>query len=179
MRVFLSILITALFLQYFYLSFYQYYRRSYERLQYSPNDCDPDYYRFSLLKKNSTTFLIHGLWIEECSQCPDCGYPSSCNPNCQFNVTKLSPIYNRLQRFWFPADDPRNNTLLSHEWCKHGTCTNKTELNISIIHSTSMRSCLRKDLLSLCNYHTKECYFILDKNFTITNSTKSGSTNQL
>lgn len=139
--------------------------------KYSPDQCDPEYYRFSLLKKNST-FLIHGLWIEQCAQCLRCGYPSSCDPNCDFNITELGPIWNDLHQYWYGGNDPSKNTLLPHEWCKHGTCTNLTELSYFNRSLNIYKQILDGDLLSLCNYHSNECYFILDKNLSITNSTK-------
>jgi ribonuclease I len=138
--------------------------------QYSPDQCDPNYYRFSLLKKNST-FLIHGLWIEQCSECPSCGYPSACDPNCDFNVSKLAPLFTRLHQSWFPGGDPTKSSILPHEWCKHGTCTNFSEIDYFNKSLNIYQELLDKDLLSLCNYHSSECFFVLNKNFTIRNAT--------
>lgn len=140
---------------------------------YSPKQCDPDYYRFSLLKKNGT-FLIHGLWIEECSQCTQCGYPSFCNQTCDpsdFNVTELAPLFPRLAKYWYPANNPKVNPILAHEWCKHGTCTNMTMLDYFNTSLNIYDTLVSENLLDLCDPQDSQCYFILDNNLHITNST--------
>ena len=136
---------------------------------YSPTTCTAKYYRLSLLKKNDT-FLIHGLWIEQCEECPTCGYPSFCESACKFNISKLAPIYDRIQENWFPGENPLNNSLLSHEWCKHGSCTNMTELAYFNMTLGLYDELVANDLLSLCNQRSKG-YFIVNQNFTITNTT--------
>lgn len=91
-------------------------------LAYSPVHCTPSFYRFSLLRENTSTFWqVHGLWIEQCDECHLCGCPTDCLAPCAFNASKLTPLRVVLQRFWFPGVDLRKNTLIAHEWCKHGT----------------------------------------------------------
>ena len=82
-----------------------------------------------------------------------------------------SPIYDRIQENWFPGENPLNNSLLSHEWCKHGSCTNMTELAYFNMTLGLYDELVANDLLSLCNQRSKECYFIVNQNFTITNTT--------
>ena len=139
---------------------------------YSPKECNATYYRLDLLRENSTSFLVHGLWIEQCAQCKQCGYPSMC-ARCQFNIYTLKPLFNALRANWFPGVDPRNNSLLMHEWCKHGTCTNMTQLdyfNKTLALYTELK---QRDLLSLCDLSQNECSFSVDANFTIANETAS------
>jgi ribonuclease I len=180
--------------------------------QYSPKTCTPNYYRFSLLKQNNT-FLIHGLWVEECDECPTCGYPSFCNVvnnNCTFNINSIKTLLPALQSQWYPGTSSFNtssievietdstreqcmcynlrsdqmgnfsrpsknphNTLLAHEWCKHGLCTNLTEFQYFNISLTLYQSLIDNDLIKLCNYKQSECYFIVDSYFNIKNQSIS------
>lgn len=147
---------------------------------YSPSTCTPDYYRFSLLKNNNT-FLIHGLWVEECAECPTCGYPSFCNQNnpnnqshviCNFDYRKVQPLWSSLQNLWYPGNQSaKNNKLLAHEWCKHGVCTNLTELQYFNTSLSLYKILVNDGLLDLCDYGKEECYFVVDKDFYIKNHT--------
>lgn len=137
---------------------------------YSPKICNPTYYRLSLLKLNNT-FLIHGLWIEQCSECISCGYPTSCN-NIKFNISELIPIFSNLKKFWYPAINPNLNDLIIHEWEKHGTCTNMSELNYFNTTIYLYKTLLNRKMLSNCDYNDDQCYFILYPNLTFSNSTR-------
>jgi ribonuclease I len=131
-------------------------------VQYSPDTCDPIYYRFSLLKKNNT-FLIHGLWPQSCFDCSDCGFPSFCH-KCSFNIGNLEPLFPRLQKDWFPGGDPRHNGLLTHEWCKHGTCTNMTDIKYFNTSLNIYDMLISKGLIQTCS---DTCYFNLDHNLRL------------
>jgi len=139
---------------------------------YSPTICDPVYYRMSLLKYNNT-FLIHGLWIEECAQCADCGYPTSCNNNCVIDFSAMFPLWKQLQQYWYPGPNMpiQNNKLLQHEICKHGSCFNGTQYEYMNRTLWIYDEIKQRGLMNLCNYKEKACFFILDKNFQVTNNT--------
>jgi hypothetical protein len=154
---------------------------------YSPANCTPTYYRLSmLLDKQQRKFLVHGLWIEQCAECMDCGYPSFCGkPN--YNVTTLEPLFDALEKQWYPGDVPATaNDLLFHEWSKHGTCFSLLGKSLGKTNLKSSLSLLGKSLplfnyfnttltlyeeaqesglLSTCDYTQSECYLLLDDNF--------------
>lgn len=127
---------------------------------YSPKNCTPDYYRFSLLKSGNE-WLIHGLWIEQCNACGvTCGYPTFCN-NIPFNISDLTPLFTPLSKNWYPGGDPNKNTLLSHEWSKHGTCfDNWTQYQYFNTSLGIYDQIIDNNLLSTCN--KSSCYFLLD-----------------
>lgn len=146
-----------------------------EEIKYSPTKCDPNYYRFSLLMSNDT-FLIHGLWVEQCAQCPSCGYPSFCNTSGTFDYRSIQSLLPALQTQWYPGTSipVKNNKILAHEWCKHGTCTNMTEFQYFNTSLAIYEKLVDSSLLKLCNrIPSNECYFILDKDLKITNTTLS------
>jgi ribonuclease I len=125
-------------------------------LAFSPPVCTPTYYRFDLLRQHET-FLIHGLWIEQCKECLSCGYPSYCPQStcdiandCHFNISELAPIKDELDKYWF-----NGTNLLQHEYCKHGTCTNLTEYEY---FATALKIYKTLDL-DKCDYSKKECWF--------------------
>jgi hypothetical protein len=137
---------------------------------YSPKVCTPDYYLFSLLKSNDT-FLIHGLWVEECNECPTCGYPTFCNvvnSNCTFNITSLKSLINQLDKLWYPGNNINKiDQLLTHEWCKHGLCTNFTEFQYFNKSLSIYDRIVNQGYLDSCDYNQEECGFKLDINFRI------------
>jgi hypothetical protein len=143
----------------------------FDNAPYAPTRCTPSYYRFSLLK-HASRFLIHGLWIEECSECATCGYPSGCGgAHCALNVSSLRPLFTQLHANWYPACPAENNSLLTHEWCKHGTCTNQTALEYFNTSLTLYGALLRRGMFADCDPTSKECYFVVDGNLTIANNT--------
>eukprot|EP00762_Andalucia_godoyi_P003111 ANDGO_01066.mRNA.1 Extracellular ribonuclease LE len=62
-------------------------------------------------------FLIHGLWPNN----NDGSYPSNCNPNQPFDMSKVQSLKSELQEYW-PSLFDGPLFLWEHEWEKHGTC---------------------------------------------------------
>ena len=60
---------------------------------------------------------LHGLWPQWAESC---GGPS-------FSISKVSSIEDQLNDHW-PSCEEKNSDLWSHEWSKHGSCSNMTEL---------------------------------------------------
>ena len=143
---------------------------------YHPRYCTPTLYKFALLNsKSHNRYMIHGLWVEECAECNySCGYPTFCNiaEKNNFNVSQLIPIWKNLTVDYFPGGNPEYNNLLKHEWLKHGTCTNFTELsfftNTLIIYQKLMHN---NFIDKYCNPKINQCFFYLDPFFHIINKT--------
>ncbi|KAK4399804.1 Extracellular ribonuclease LE [Sesamum angolense] len=71
--------------------------------------------------KPTANFTIHGLWPNYNNG----SYPSNCNKNSPYDGTKVSVLFSRLQVNWATLACPTNNgtKFWSHEWEKHGTCS--------------------------------------------------------
>ncbi|KAA8532975.1 hypothetical protein F0562_032908 [Nyssa sinensis] len=71
--------------------------------------------------KPATDFGIHGLWPNY----NDGSYPSDCDPNSPYNQSKISDLISRLQKSWPTLACPSGtgSSFWSHEWVKHGTCS--------------------------------------------------------
>ena len=87
-----------------------------------------DFYRFSQIWAPNwggpTNFTIHGLWPERYNNT----FPEYCQEPCTFNSNVLITINKSLSKVW--TNFSGNNTkFLQHEWCKHGTCQNMTEVS--------------------------------------------------
>lgn len=144
---------------------------SHTKYQYTNKNCTPSLYQISLLRQilppirtKVPRYLLHGLWVEKCSQCPACGFPTFCR-NIKFNYTLLRPLYNILQRDWYPGNmDPKKNNLLRHEWNKHGTCTKFTQLQYFNQTLIVYNKLFQSGLISKCYEMEKnECSFYLNK----------------
>lgn len=71
--------------------------------------------------KPAADFGIHGLWPTN----TDGSYPSNCDPSNPFDQSKVSDLMSRLQEDWPSLACPSGSgtTFWSHEWDKHGTCS--------------------------------------------------------
>ncbi|KAM7484370.1 hypothetical protein LguiA_000379 [Lonicera macranthoides] len=71
--------------------------------------------------KPASDFGIHGLWPNY----NDGSYPSNCDPNAPFDQSKVSDLISSMQKDWPSLACPSSNglTFWSHEWDKHGTCS--------------------------------------------------------
>ncbi|CAL5396274.1 unnamed protein product [Camellia sinensis] len=71
--------------------------------------------------KPAADFGIHGLWPNY----NDGSYPSNCDPNSPYDQSAISDLISRMQDNWptlaCPSGD--GSTFWSHEWDKHGTCS--------------------------------------------------------
>ncbi|XP_028073371.1 extracellular ribonuclease LE-like isoform X2 [Camellia sinensis] len=71
--------------------------------------------------KPAADFGIHGLWPNY----NDGSYPSNCDPNSPYDQSAISDLISRMQDSWptlaCPSGD--GSTFWSHEWDKHGTCS--------------------------------------------------------
>ncbi|XP_010258336.1 PREDICTED: intracellular ribonuclease LX-like [Nelumbo nucifera] len=71
--------------------------------------------------KPASDFSIHGLWPNY----NDGSYPSNCDPNSPLDSSEISDLTSRMQRSWPSLSCPSSDGLKfwSHEWQKHGTCS--------------------------------------------------------
>ncbi|XP_038707511.1 ribonuclease 1-like [Tripterygium wilfordii] len=71
--------------------------------------------------KPAADFGIHGLWPNY----QDGSYPSNCDPNNPFDESKVSDLDSSLRKDWPTLACPSGDglTFWSHEWDKHGTCS--------------------------------------------------------
>ncbi|CAN1187830.1 Ribonuclease 1, partial [Linum perenne] len=71
--------------------------------------------------KPSADFGIHGLWPNY----QDGTYPSNCDSGSPFVQSKVSDLISTMQKNWPTLACPSGNgvTFWSHEWEKHGTCS--------------------------------------------------------
>ena len=126
---------------------------------YTPSYCTPTSWRLDMLRQ--TEWKVHGLWVERCAECETCGYPTACKA-CNFNISSLAPILPEIKRFWFNTGNL--SSFLQHEYCKHGTCTNYTEIDyfnttLSIYHNV-VSHC---NDVSFPNKTSRECWVYLRK----------------
>jgi ribonuclease I len=81
---------------------------------------------------NYTTHLtIHGLWPERSNG----GYPQNCKPEeAELDPEVIQELASQFTRFWPDEKNPHMEDptqmmeFYAHEWAKHGTCTNLTQL---------------------------------------------------
>ncbi|CAK9136342.1 unnamed protein product [Ilex paraguariensis] len=71
--------------------------------------------------KPAADFGIHGLWPNN----NDGSYPSNCDPNSPYKQSEISDLISRMQSNWPTLACPSGSgsTFWSHEWDKHGTCS--------------------------------------------------------
>ncbi|CAH9117010.1 unnamed protein product [Cuscuta europaea] len=71
--------------------------------------------------KPKSDFGIHGLWPNR----NDGSYPSNCNSSNHYDESKISDLMSRMHEEWPTLSCPSNNgsAFWSHEWVKHGTCS--------------------------------------------------------
>ncbi|GMJ05667.1 RIBONUCLEASE 1, ribonuclease 1 [Hibiscus trionum] len=71
--------------------------------------------------KPAADFGIHGLWPNY----NDGSYPQNCDPNNPFDESKISDLISNMRRNWPTLACPSGSgeTFWSHEWEKHGTCS--------------------------------------------------------
>jgi ribonuclease T2 len=73
------------------------------------------YYLALLLEKDK--WSIHGLW----PQYNKSDYPTYCK-EVSFDIEKLSPILDELNKYWSSYEKSDNDVFWEHEWKKHGSC---------------------------------------------------------
>ncbi|XP_050237200.1 ribonuclease 1 [Mercurialis annua] len=71
--------------------------------------------------KPAADFGIHGLWPNY----KDGSYPSNCDSSNPFDRTKITDLASSMQKNWPTLACPSGDgmTFWSHEWDKHGTCS--------------------------------------------------------
>ncbi|GAB2280270.1 hypothetical protein Dimus_014912 [Dionaea muscipula] len=71
--------------------------------------------------KPAADFSIHGLW----PNFADGSYPSNCDRSNSYDQSVIQDLESRLEREWPSFSCPSSNgkTFWSHEWNKHGTCS--------------------------------------------------------
>ncbi|CAL4998939.1 unnamed protein product [Urochloa decumbens] len=70
--------------------------------------------------KPAADFGIHGLWPNR----NDGSYPQNCNPDAEFDPSKVSDLLSSMRAKWPTLACPTNDGVRfwGHEWDKHGTC---------------------------------------------------------
>lgn len=104
----------------------------------------------------TSNWSIHGLWPEQREYCH----------KVPFNYSALSPILTELDSHWKSCYET-NEKFWSHEWKKHGTCSNMSEYEyfnrgLSLFYQYR-NNCTNKDSkeCNLCfghDYEPVECH---------------------
>uniref|UniRef100_A0A0E0LV63 Uncharacterized protein n=1 Tax=Oryza punctata TaxID=4537 RepID=A0A0E0LV63_ORYPU len=70
--------------------------------------------------KPAADFGIHGLWPNR----DDGSYPQNCDPDSEFDPSKVSDLLGSMRSEWPTLACPSNDGVRfwAHEWEKHGTC---------------------------------------------------------
>ncbi|KAG9151975.1 hypothetical protein Leryth_002229 [Lithospermum erythrorhizon] len=76
---------------------------------------------FPTTGKPAADFGIHGLWPNN----NDGSYPSNCDADNPYDQSKVSDLISRMQQEWPTLACPSGtgSSFWSHEWDKHGTCS--------------------------------------------------------
>ncbi len=107
-----------------------------EELKYSPTACTITNYKFTFIfDDNQEVYKVHGIWPEQCVECPTCGYPSCCNVDKIIYSDPYDPS-NFIVNNWYATTTKEecthksNVTLFEHEYYKHISCTNMTNTTV-------------------------------------------------
>jgi len=110
-------------------------------------------YVMSLQKCNANSdWTIHGLWPEWGMNCG----------GAKFDIKQLAPIRNDLNQYWLSCPGHQGNEAFwNHEWTKHGTCTNYTQVQYFAAGLS-----VYKRFKAECNNKLRggECRFCVDMN---------------
>ncbi|KAL2546752.1 Ribonuclease 1 [Forsythia ovata] len=89
--------------------------------QWPGSYCDSKQCCYPNTGKPASDFSIHGLWPNY----NDGSYPSNCDPQTQFDASKIADLTSRIQKEWPSLACPSSDSLnfWAHEWVKHGTCS--------------------------------------------------------
>lgn len=111
----------------------------------SENTCN--YYELAVQKWCSSNYMIHGLW----PQINSTAYPEYCK-----TVSYTPPtgqLLTDMNAYWHGCDD----TLWSHEWEKHGSCTPmdedtffNTTLTLFLENNNLLDNCKEDDCILAC-----------------------------
>ncbi|CAH9079224.1 unnamed protein product [Cuscuta epithymum] len=84
--------------------------------------------------KPKSDFGIHGLW----PNMNDGSYPSNCDSTNPYDDSKISDLLSRMHQDWPTLACPSNSgsTFWSHEWEKHGTCSESVLTQRSYFQTT-------------------------------------------
>lgn len=111
---------------------------------------------------NSNEWTIHGLWPEYNSA----SWPQYCN-NTPFNYNQISQYQPELNDRWTGCTDNLNDNIKfwSHEWTRHGSCTNMT---LSKYFNTTLNldrvNVVNNIFDKYCN-SSQQCMIQYDRNF--------------
>lgn len=114
----------------------------------------PDVYTLALQKCNSSSpFTLHGLWPEWGEYCK--------GP--KFDVNAIRSIESQMDVAWLscPQYSDTNIEFWDHEWTKHGSCSNMTELDY---FSAGLAS--RKKYMGTCDQSEETCQICLTRSLT-------------
>jgi len=103
----------------------------------SPSGCDATSHAYDFLLlvqqwprdfgQNDDYTTLHGLWpSRDGTAGPANSYPCTCTAE-QFSEDNVKTILPDLQKYWPSLMGP-NDSFWSHEWSKHGTCTEQSQL---------------------------------------------------
>ncbi|CAM9002058.1 unnamed protein product [Rhodiola kirilowii] len=76
---------------------------------------------FPTTGKPASDFSIHGLW----PNFKDGSYPSNCDPDSPFDESKVTDLISSMRKNWPTLACPSGDGIKfwTHEWEKHGTCS--------------------------------------------------------
>ncbi|EPS67237.1 hypothetical protein M569_07540, partial [Genlisea aurea] len=101
---------------------------------------------FPTAGKPPPDFGIHGLWPNY----NDGTYPSNCDPSNPFHLSQIWDLVPEMEQNWASLACPSGNgtTFWSHEWNKHGTCS-ESVLNQHSYFSAALELKRKIDLLQI------------------------------
>lgn len=139
---------------------------------YHPISCTITKYNFAFISTKNE-LKVHGLWPDQCQECPSCGYPTCCNLD-KFSNFTIPHDTHFIDEHWFGGQSYRiintcnlkAQTLFEHEVLKHASCMN--------LFSTDYLNLVEKlfnqyyhYINQICQSRREDCSIDLDENFTI------------
>jgi len=121
---------------------------------------ESSYYTFGLTRCDlDHSFTIHGLWPNQKEFCSEE----------KFDVKNIEPIIDKMELNWFSCYG-NDTEFWDHEWSKHGTCTNFTQINYFNKSLWLYDKIIINNYTHFCNAKEKECELYFDKNYNIVKS---------
>lgn len=138
---------------------------------YSPTNCTPSNYKLTFIfDRYENIYKVHGLWIDGCSECDTCGYPTCCNPD-KINYSEPIDPNNFISNNWFNTTSNedcilhKKVSLFEHEYYKHNSCSNLTTTTDYLNLVEKLYYTYYDDfVLNKCN-KSNELWIDLDENF--------------
>lgn len=95
---------------------------------YHPIHCTVMKYNFAFLRKDKE-YQVHGLWPDQCQECPNCSYPTCCDME-KFSHFTMPSDTQFINQSWYGGQSTHvghicgltTHTLFEHEVLKHASC---------------------------------------------------------